>query len=153
MTAKRTGTDAPEQATILVVDDEAVVREVLVGFLTSLGYTVHEAENGEHGVRMATERRYDIVFTDIKMPGISGVQVLERVKAVEPTTQVIVLTGYGSVESAVECMKLGAFDYVGKPFHLEAIEVLVKRALERRGLQTLVALYQLSQSVFSAVPV
>jgi len=151
MSGKETGTSAPGRATILVIDDEAVVRELLVGFLTSLGYTVHEAANGEEGVRMATEHRYDMVFTDVKMPGITGVQVLERVKAIEPTTQVVVLTGYGSVESAVECMKLGAFDYLGKPFHLEEIEILVKRALERGELQALVALYKLSQSVFSAM--
>ena len=65
------------QATILVVDDEPFVCELLSGFLTTLGHTVHEAASGEQGLRMATERRYDVVFTDIKMPGISGVEVLE----------------------------------------------------------------------------
>jgi signal transduction histidine kinase len=139
------------QATILVVDDEPFVCELLLGFLTTLGHTVHEAPSGEEGLRMATERRYDVIFTDIKMPGISGIEVLERVKAIDPSIQVVVITGYGSVESAVECMKLGAFDYISKPFHLEEIEILVRRALERGELQALVALYRLSQSVFSMV--
>jgi len=138
-------------ATVLVIDDEAFVRELLVGFLTTLGHRVQEAASGEEGVRMATERRYDIVFTDFRMPGITGVDVLERVKAIDPTTQVVVITGYGSVESAVECMKRGAFDYIGKPFHLEEIGILVSRALERGELQALVGLYKLSQSVFSSV--
>ncbi len=151
MGSPETAASTPGQATILVVDDEAFVRELLSSFLSALGFVVHEAENGEQGVRMATEHRYDIVFTDIKMPGITGEQVLERVKAIDPTTQVVVITGYGSVESAVECMKLGAFDYVGKPFHLEEIEILVKRALERGELQALVGLYKVSQSVFSTV--
>lgn len=151
MESPETATSTPSQATILIVDDEAFVRELLSSFLSGLGFVVREAENGEQGVRMATEHRYDIVFTDIKMPGISGEQVLERVKAIDPTTQVVVITGYGSVESAVECMKLGAFDYVSKPFHLEEIEILVKRALERGELQALVALYKVSQSVFSTV--
>lgn len=151
MGEKATATTAASQATILVVDDEAFVRELLSGFLSTLGCTVHEAASGEEGVRMATERRYDIVLTDIKMPGITGIEVLERVKAIDSSTQVVVITGYGSVESAVECMKLGAFDYIGKPFHLEEIEILVKRALERGELQALVALYKLSQSVFSTV--
>ena len=151
MESPETATSTPSQATILIVDDEAFVRELLSSFLSGLGFVVHEAENGKQGVRMATEHRYDIVFTDIKMPGISGEQVLERVKAIDPTTQVVVITGYGSVESAVECMKLGAFDYVSKPFHLEEIEILVKRALERGELQALVALYKVSQSVFSTV--
>jgi signal transduction histidine kinase/DNA-binding response OmpR family regulator len=151
MGQRRTQAAPTRSATILVVDDEDFVRELLTGFLSTLGHVVHEASSGEEGVRRATERRYDIVFTDIKMPGITGIEVLQRVKAIDPSTQVIVITGYGSVETAVECMKLGAFDYIGKPFHLDEIGILVGRALEHGDLQALVGLYRLSQSVFSTV--
>jgi signal transduction histidine kinase/FixJ family two-component response regulator len=151
MGEQRTDATPTRPATILIVDDEPFVRELLTGFLSTLGYTVHEAGSGEEGIRMATLRRYDIVFTDIKMPGITGIEVLERVKAIDASTQVIVITGYGSIETAVECMKLGAFDYIGKPFHLDEIGILVARALEHGELQALVGLYKLSQSIFSAV--
>jgi signal transduction histidine kinase/DNA-binding response OmpR family regulator len=151
MAEKATTAPAAHRASVLVVDDEPSVRELLVRCLSGLGHTVHEAENGEQGVRLVTGRRYDIVFVDIRMPGISGVQVLERIKAIDPTTQVVIITGYASVASAVECMKLGAFDYVCKPLQLEEIELLVQRALERGELQALVALYKLSQSIFSTV--
>ncbi len=151
METQGTSAGATRQGTILVIDDEPFVRELLTGFLTSLGCIVHEATSGEEGVRMATEHRYDAVLSDIKMPGITGIDVLKRVKAVSPSTQVIMITGYGSVETAVECMKLGAFDYIGKPFHLEEIGILVARAIEHSELRALVGLYELSQSVFSTL--
>ncbi len=142
---------ASKKARVLVIDDEKDVRDILSLFLSSEGYDVDAAVNGEHGIEKLNTQNADVVITDINMPGIDGIKTLERIKDVFSDIEVIMITGYGSIESAVECMKKGAFDYISKPFNLEEIKITVQRALEKSELQTLIALYEASKSIFSTV--
>ena len=118
---------------ILVIDDEPVIRDLLDDMLSLRGYTVDTAEDGEAGLAKAQEASYDIVFTDIRMPGISGVEVYRRIKVISPESQVIVMTGYGLEEMIQQALNMGAFADVKKPFDLETIYELVERALESKG--------------------
>ncbi len=118
---------------ILVIDDEPVIRELLDDVLSRKGYAVDTAENGDVGVAKAQETSYDVVFTDIRMPGISGVEVYRRIKVFSPESQVIVMTGYGLEEMIQQALDMGAFADVKKPFDLETIYELAERALESRG--------------------
>ena len=118
---------------ILVIDDEPVIRELLDDVLSRKGYVVDTAEDGEVGLAKAQKTSYDLVFTDIRMPGISGVEVYRRIKVISPESQVIVMTGYGLEEMIQQALDMGAFADVKKPFDLETIYELVERALESRG--------------------
>lgn len=123
-----------EGARILVVEDE---KDMLLGIrkiLSKEGHIVQIAETGRAGVRKAEESFFDIVITDLKMPGVDGMQLLRKVKEVNFDTMVIVITGYGTVESAVEAMKLGAYDYITKPFDPERIKTMVRKALNQIAL-------------------
>ncbi len=127
-------------ARILVVDDEEGLREFLVDALTASGHEVRAAESGEAGVLALRGRAYDLLLTDLKMPGLSGLELLRQAKSEQPELEVVVLTAHGSVESAVEAMRLGAFDYLQKPVESpDALRVVVSRALERRTLLDLKA--------------
>ncbi len=121
-------------AEILIVDDEKLVRDFLCETLSRTGYSVRTAENGEAGLKEIADREFDCVFTDVKMPQASGIDLLKAVKQTSPLTSVVVITAYGTVSDAVEAMKLGAFDYLPKPFTPEHIEVTAKKALEYRRL-------------------
>ncbi len=121
-------------AEILIVDDEKLVRDFLSETLSQSGHTVRTAENGEDGLKEISEREYDLVFTDVKMPAMSGIDLLKAVKQNSPFTSVVVITAYGTVADAVEAMKLGAFDYLPKPCSPEHLEVTAKKALEYRRL-------------------
>ncbi len=121
-------------AEILIVDDEKLVRDFLFETLSKAGYSVRTAENGEQALNEIGEREFDLVLTDVKMPALSGIEVLKAVKQTAPFTSVVVITAYGTVGDAVEAMKLGAFDYLPKPFTPEHIEVTAKKAIEYRRL-------------------
>lgn len=114
---------------ILVVDDEQNMRTALFEALTRQGHAVDIAENGEDAVAKFKVRPFDLVITDIRMPRGDGLHVLREVKKSSPQTPVVVITGYGTVDSAVEAMREGAFDYIMKPFSLDLIESTVERAL------------------------
>jgi len=124
-----------ESSFILVVDDEEIMRSFLQDVLAGEGYQVDGAPTGEEAVNKASRKRYDLVITDIKMPGIDGMGVLSQVKELSPTTEVVVMTGYASLESAVESMKMGAADYITKPFNIDQIRIVVAKTLERRRLK------------------
>ncbi len=124
-----------ESSFILVVDDEEIMRSFLHDVLAGEGYQVHVAHTGEEAVNKASRKKYDLVITDIKMPGIDGMGVLSQVKELSPTTEVVVMTGYASLESAVESMKRGAADYITKPFNIDQIRIVVAKTLERRKLK------------------
>src|SRR6059036_3515496 len=109
----------PALLNLLVVDDERAVREVCREVATSLGYRTTAAESGEQALRMIDGQNVDVVLLDLKLHGYGGVEVLRELKARRPDTEVIVVTANGSVETAVQAMKAGAFDYVTKPFTLE----------------------------------
>jgi two-component system response regulator HydG len=119
---------------ILVVDDELIVRESLVGWLKKSGYEVSAAEGGHKAVEMLAAEDYDLVFVDLKMPDISGIEVLEHVRANYPQSMVVMITAYGSVETAVQAMKAGANDYLMKPFEPEQLALLVEKLLQQKRL-------------------
>jgi DNA-binding NtrC family response regulator len=119
---------------ILLVDDEKSVRSTLTLFLQKEGYTVEEAINGAEGIEKAKAHFYDLVITDLKMKPLDGIEVLREVKTINPLTEVVVMTAFGTVESGVEAMRLGAYDYIQKPFDREEFLIIVAKALERKQL-------------------
>ncbi len=118
---------------VLVVDDEEGVRDLCVESLTTYGYSVHAVSTGERAIELAAEGRFGVVLMDVLMPGLGGTEALKRIKAIRPEVQVIMITGYGSVEGSVEAMKYGASDYVLKPFNLEELALRVRRCLDERS--------------------
>src|SRR5687767_8623429 len=118
-------------ARILIADDEPGLREFLRDALESDGHTVDEAADGEKAAALLDDRGYDLLLTDLKMPGRTGMDLVRKLRAEQPETQVIVLTAHATVDSAVEAMRLGAFDYLRKPIGgPDELTVLVNRALE-----------------------
>src|SRR4029079_2727303 len=105
-----------DAARILVVDDERVIREILAEFLTLEGFSVHTVEDGEKALTEVRLHPYDLLITDLKMPPLSGVQLLEQVEAERLGVLTVLMTGFGTVETAIEAMKKGAYDYLLKPF-------------------------------------
>ncbi len=124
-----------ESARILVVDDERVIREILAEFLTLEGFTVHTVEDGEKALTELRLRPYDLLITDLKMPRLSGLQLLEKVEQERLGVLTVLMTGFGTVETAIEAMKKGAYDYLLKPFKVEEVIHVVERALYRQRLQ------------------
>ncbi|MBP6632391.1 MAG: response regulator [Kofleriaceae bacterium] len=128
--------DAVEAPRILVVDDEKVIREILAEFLTLEGYAVATVEDGEKALTELRLRPYDLVITDLKMPRLSGLQLLAQIEAERIPVLVVIMTGFGTVETAIEAMKNGAYDYILKPFKVEEVIHVVQRGLYRQQLQT-----------------
>ncbi len=120
--------------TILVIDDEKNIRTGLQAALELDGYEVLLAEDGTTGLSLALNNEVDLVITDLRMPGVSGEEVLRRITTETPGIPVIVLTGHGTVENAVEAMRSGAYDFLTKPLNLDRLSLLVKRALQSREL-------------------
>jgi two-component system response regulator PilR (NtrC family) len=120
---------------ILVVDDERNMREVLEIFLKNEGYSVTTAENGRAAIQALQKDIFALVITDLKMPKISGLDLLKSIKEISPDTVVVIITAFGTAESAVEAMKLGAFDYIQKPFKMDDISLVVNNALEKQRLR------------------
>lgn len=123
-----------EISKILVIDDEEIVRESCLRILRNTDYIVKTAENGEKGLELLESFVPDLVLVDLKMPGMSGFDVLERIYAFDATIVPVVITGYATVESAVEAMKKGTFDFIPKPFQPDELRLVVRRGLERRKL-------------------
>ena len=123
-----------KKLSILVVEDGRSQREMLRDFLRKEGHTVGEAENGEQGVQRVREGHYDLLLLDYKMPGMDGMQVLQAVKGINPEIDVVIITAYGTIETAVDAMKAGALDYIPKPIEFEELLLLVDRVSERRTL-------------------
>jgi two-component system response regulator AtoC len=119
---------------ILVIDDEVLVRDFLAETLRRKKYEVLTAENGAKGLAILEENPVDLVITDMKMPGMTGMEVLKNVKQLYPSMMVIVVTAFGSIENAVEAMKLGAFNYLIKPFSPDTIEAVIEKATEHMAL-------------------
>src|SRR5579871_114816 len=120
--------------TILVVDDEEIMREILETLLTREGYDVRLASSGAEGLELARALPFDAAIVDIMMPGLDGIATLDELKRIDEDLAVIIITAYGSIESAIAAMKSGAFDYVTKPFKNEEVLVVVRNAMERRRL-------------------
>jgi len=127
-------------ARVLVVDDEAGIREFIAEALESDGHTVLQARDGSEAVQRLDTQRFDLLITDLKMPGLDGLSLLRKMRAEQPEVEVIVLTAHGTVQTAVTAMKLGAFEYLQKPLSgPDELRLLVGRAVERRTLQDLKA--------------
>jgi two-component system response regulator HydG len=127
-------------AKLLVVDDQRNMRTTLAMMLRGAGFEVDEAQNGEEGSERGGAGAYDVVLTDLRMGSKDGIDVLRAVKTAQPMTEVIVMTAYGTIESAVEAMRFGAFDYIQKPFTEQELLVKVGKALDNRRLASEVAL-------------
>ena len=119
---------------ILVVDDDALVNEFFEAVLKKFGYSVTTASTGELGLELISQKEFDVVLSDVKMPKMSGIDLLKRVKAESPETVVIMITAYGTVKDAVDAMKLGAYDYILKPILPDELELTVAKAIEHRQL-------------------
>ncbi len=120
---------------VLIVDDEPVLRDVLSTLLEQHGYVTHSAASATEAIAVLGEEEVDLVLLDIMLPDTSGLEVLPKIKAIDPHIPVIMMTAYSSVESAIEAMRLGAFHYVPKPFKHEEVLHIIRQALERRHLQ------------------
>ncbi|HEV7499317.1 MAG TPA: sigma-54 dependent transcriptional regulator, partial [Vicinamibacteria bacterium] len=121
---------------ILVVDDEAGVRSSLVGILGDEGYAAEAVETGEAALIALESRRYDLLLLDVWLPGMDGLEVLARVRTLDPEVPVVVISGHGSIETAVKAVRMGAQDFVEKPLALEKTLLVVKNALRQRKLET-----------------
>jgi len=123
-----------EPARILIIDDEESIRDSVGQVLEKEGYGVGSAVSGQEGLSLFGKKAFQVVYLDLKLPGIKGLDVLSQIKEPSPETPVIIITGYASIESAVEAMKRGAFDYLTKPFTPEEVRVTTRKALESRRL-------------------
>ena len=120
---------------ILIVDDEPIARENLEFILRKEGYDTLAVDSGDTAFKALEKSEFDLVLTDLRMRQIDGLQVLERTRELYPDTEVIVITGYATVATAVEAMQKGAYHYLAKPYKNEEVRILVKKALEKRELR------------------
>ena len=119
---------------ILIVDDEKGVQTSLQGILEDAGFEAQAVPSGEDAVDLLSKREFSVVLLDIWLPGIDGLQALAKIRQISPETGVVMISGHGSVETAVRATKLGAFDFVEKPLSLEKTLLVVKNALHQRQL-------------------
>ncbi len=122
------------QYKILIIDDESSQVQALAGFLKKKGFEVEKANAGIDGIKIIEKKTIDLAITDFKMPDIDGIEVLKRAKAINPEVDVIMMTAFGSIESAIEAMRAGAIDYLTKPIDLDQLEVVINKALEHKQL-------------------
>lgn len=120
---------------ILIIDDEPLMRISISDALKIEGYNIVSLSSGREGLKTIKENSFDIVITDLKLPEIDGLQILKACRQFSPATKVLLITAYGSVESAVEAMKQGAYDYITKPFSMDELILIVRRLIELRGLE------------------
>src|SRR5690348_16879438 len=121
---------------ILVVDDEAAIRDSLSGVLEDEGYKASSVATGEDSLELLKKNHFDVVLLDIWLPGIDGLEVLERIKEYEDRPEVVMISGHGSIESAVRATKLGAYDFLEKPLSLDKTLIVVKNAADARKLRS-----------------
>ncbi len=134
-----------KKLSVLFVDDQKIVRRAVEADLKHMGYDVALAENGEEAVKILQQRKtdcFDIVISDLMMEGLSGVDVLKEAKNVSPETIVIILTGYGSLESAIDSIRLDVDDYILKPSKPNELKFRISRCVERRDLKRKIKLYE-----------
>src|ERR1700691_710321 len=124
-----------DKASILVVEDEAKMRRVVGLRLGDEGFAVHSAADAVTGLQLLVREKPDLIVTDLRLPGMSGVEFLQAVKRVNAALPVVVMTAYGTVESAVEAMKIGASDFVTKPFSLAELVLVIRKELDSHRLR------------------
>ncbi|MFZ2053196.1 MAG: sigma-54 dependent transcriptional regulator [Candidatus Aminicenantales bacterium] len=126
---------AEKKGTIHVIDDEPIIHEVLNQLLTAEGYEVDLSSSGEEALEKHSSQTHDMTLLDLLMPGLDGIEVLKNIKRIDPQAVIIIITAYASVESAIAAMKMGAYDYVQKPFKHDELILIIERALEHKRLQ------------------
>jgi DNA-binding NtrC family response regulator len=131
----RTDVFDPKKVDLLLVDDDPDYRGSVARRFLRRGFMVQEASSGPEALAFCERRQFDVAILDLVMPGMSGIEVLEKLKAAHPECEAILLTGQGTIETAVQAMKLGAYDYLTKPFQLAELELLIEKAYERRHLR------------------
>jgi DNA-binding NtrC family response regulator len=117
---------------ILIVDDDAAPREAL-GMILKPMYDVHTVENGQEAINFISQKKVDLVTLDLNMPGLSGIEVLQEIKKLKPDIEVLIVTAYGTLSSAQEAIRLGARDFISKPFNVADIMAVVSKAFEQRS--------------------
>src|SRR6204780_1074578 len=125
----------PERKQVLIVDDEPNLRKILSAQLSRDGYEVMTAEDGEQGLALLKEHHIDLVITDLKMPKVDGMTLLRKALELEPELPVVLITAHGTIDTAVEALKSGAFDFVTKPFDKDEVRQIVSKALRTRELR------------------
>jgi DNA-binding NtrC family response regulator len=120
---------------LLIVDDDTAMREMLASLFRDRGYSIEEAASAAEALKRAGEHCFDVVLSDIRMPGKTGIEMVGELRGLLPETPVVLMTAFGSIDSAVESMRAGAFDYITKPFEPDAVVLTIERALERRALE------------------
>lgn len=121
-------------AKILVIDDEKSIRNTLKEILEFEGHELQDASDGLEGLKKAEQEKFDLIFSDIKMPKMDGIEFLDKMQEMQPDTQVIMISGHGSIETAVEAIKKGAYDFIAKPLDLNRLLITVRNALDRSSL-------------------
>lgn len=124
------------QEKILVIDDELFVRELLQEFLSREGYKVYLAESGEKAVNLVKTNPVEIALIDLKMPGMDGISTLKEIRKIAPHTIAIILTGYPTIETSIEALRSGAYDYVVKPFKLNDLKNTIEKAINEHRLKS-----------------
>jgi response regulator RpfG family c-di-GMP phosphodiesterase len=147
-----------ESPRVLVVDDEKVIREILSDFLTMEGYIVRTVEDGSAALKELHLRPYDLIISDLKMPNMGGLELLESIASEKLNVLTVIMTGFGTVETAIEAMKKGAYDYILKPFKVEEVVHVVQRGLDRQRLQAenirlreALSLYRVSEAIATSL--
>ncbi len=124
-----------QKGIIHIIDDEPIIHEVLGELLTTEGYTIELSSNGEEALKKQPEFEFDLTLLDLLMPGMDGITVLKELKKIDPSAVIIIITAYASVESAIEAMKTGAFDYIQKPFKHDELLLTIQRAISHKKLR------------------
>ncbi|GAB4216089.1 MAG: hypothetical protein OHK0013_42200 [Sandaracinaceae bacterium] len=150
--------NAPELPRVLVVDDEKVIREILADFLSMEGFQVRTAEDGAAALVEISRQPFDLVLSDLKMPNMGGLELLEALSKHAPNVVTVIMTGFGTVETAIDAMKRGAYDYILKPFKVEEVVHTIRRALEKQKLQAenlrlreALSLYKVSEAIAASL--
>src|SRR5271155_3456104 len=143
---------------ILVVDDEKVIRDMLADFLGMEGYVVRTAEDGTSALGELQRSHYDLVISDLKMPRMGGIALLDEIGKTAPDALTVIMTGFGTVETAIDAMKRGAYDYVLKPFKLDEVVHVVQRGIEKQRmaaenlrLKEALSLYKVSEAIAASL--
>src|SRR6476660_7123057 len=123
-------------ADILIIDDEKAIRKTLSEILSFEGYRIEEASDGEEGLKKFKERTYDVVLCDIKMPKLDGIEFLQKATESNADVPVIMISGHGNIETAVDAVKKGAFDYISKPPDLNRMLITIRNAMDKKSLVT-----------------
>ena len=145
---------ASEKARILVVDDDRELADMLAEYLEKLGYEAKAAYGGREGLDCFKDGDFQMVIVDLKMPDMDGMELMEAVKSIDRKVMVLVITGYGTIDSAVGAIKAGAYDFISKPFDLESLEVIINRALERHKLFRRLGMFRgLTLALIVSVPI